>query len=68
MLGKNLCIFTQPGTIDKDYPKTKNGYNFEVGDAAIRRILAKIKPSRSVLSRFHCVAKKDSLDLTEDDR
>jgi L-asparaginase len=33
------------GTIDKDYPKCIEGYDFEVGEPAVERILQKVDPN-----------------------
>jgi L-asparaginase len=54
------------GTIDKDYPKTRNGWAFEIGDSAIQRILEKINPSfkYEIITAF----KKDSLEIDSSDR
>ncbi|MFH1586443.1 MAG: hypothetical protein ABID38_01140 [Candidatus Diapherotrites archaeon] len=54
------------GTIDKDYPRTTNGYAFEIAEPAVTRILQKVNPcfDFEVIS----VLKKDSLDITEKDR
>jgi L-asparaginase len=60
-------VFIQTGgTIDKDYPKIKSGYAFEITEPAVKRILQKVNPSFEfeVIS----VLKKDSLDITEEDR
>ncbi|KAG0719916.1 hypothetical protein GWK47_049502 [Chionoecetes opilio] len=56
------------GTIDKDYPKTKGGRGFQVGEPSVRRVMARLRPARSIITSFHTVCRKDSLDLTEDDR
>lgn len=54
------------GTIDKDYPRTTKGYAFEIAEPAVGRILEKLNPNfeYEVVS----VLRKDSLDITEDDR
>ncbi len=54
------------GTIDKDYPKTKQGYAFEISEPAVTRILEKLNPSfkTETVTAF----KKDSLDITPQDR
>ena len=54
------------GTIDKDYPKTRNGWAFEIGDSAIQRILEKINPTFTyeIITAF----KKDSLEINSSDR
>lgn len=54
------------GTIDKDYPKKPNGYEFEIRAPAVKQILADMKPS------LECevieLLRKDSMDLTAEDR
>ena len=60
-------LFVQTGgTIDKDYPKAIAGYAFEITEPAVKGILSKINPSFD----FEIVSlmKKDSLDITDDDR
>ena len=60
-------IFIQTGgTIDKDYPKTRNGWAFEIGEPAVDRILQLVHPSFDfeILTAF----KKDSLQITLSDR
>lgn len=60
-------VFIQAGgTIDKDYPKTQKGYAFEIGEPAVKRILEKVHPNFD----FEVISllKKDSLDMTEEDR
>ena len=54
------------GTIDKDYPKTTDGWAFEIDEPAVGRILEKLNPTFEfeVLSVF----KKDSLMIDDDDR
>ena len=60
-------LFIQTGgTIDKDYPKSVKGYAFEIGEPAVKRILEKIKPSFDY--EILPLIKKDSIELTEDDR
>jgi L-asparaginase len=61
------CIQTG-GTIDKHYPAgaTHHGYNFEIGEPAIARILASSKCSFSHTTTE--LLKKDSLDITDEDR
>lgn len=53
-------------TIDKDYPKTTKGYAFEISEPAVHRVLNKLNPSfkYEVISAL----KKDSLDITNEDR
>jgi len=60
-------LFIQTGgTIDKDYPKTKNGWAFEINEPAVKRILKKVNCSfnYSVIS----LIKKDSLEINDEDR
>ena len=60
-------LFIQTGgTIDKDYPKTKNGWAFEINEPAVKRILKKVNCSfnHSVIS----LLKKDSLEINDEDR
>ena len=60
-------VFIQTGgTIDKDYPKARNGYAFEITEPAARRILKKVNPSFDF--EMISVLKKDSRDITEEDR
>lgn len=54
------------GTIDKDYPKTTNGYAFEISEPAVKRILQRVSPNFDF--EIVSVLKKDSLDITEADR
>ncbi|KAK8399297.1 hypothetical protein O3P69_003427 [Scylla paramamosain] len=65
---EEILILQMGGTIDKDYPKTTGGRAFEVGEPSVRRVMARLRPSRSVITSLHTVCRKDSLDLTEDDR
>ena len=62
-------IFIQTGgSIDKDYPQneTNHGYEFKISGPSFRNILNRAKPDfeYEVLS----VLKKDSLDITDEDR
>ena len=34
-----ILFIQMGGTIDKTYPKTKNGYSFEIGDPAFQKNL-----------------------------
>ena len=54
------------GTIDKDYPKTRNGWAFEIGEPAILRLLEKLNPSfeYEIITAF----RKDSLEINLADR
>ena len=60
-------IFIQTGgTIDKDYPKTKKGYAFEITEPAVERILRKVNPNFDY--EIVHLLKKDSQDITHEDR
>ena len=60
-------IFIQTGgTIDKDYPRDKKGWAFEIGSPAVSRILKILNPSFK--SEVIEVLKKDSLELDSIDR
>lgn len=60
-------VFVQTGgTIDKDYPRKEKGYAFEIAEPAIRRILRKVNPNFDF--EIIPLLKKDSLDITEEDR
>jgi len=61
-----LTFIQTGGTIDKDYPRTTKGYAFEIAAPAVERILEKLNPAfeYEVISAL----KKDSLDITEQDR
>jgi L-asparaginase len=60
-------LFIQTGgTIDKDYPKTSRGWAFEIDQPASERILKLLNPSFNY--EVHTVCRKDSLELTQDDR
>ena len=54
------------GTIDKDYLQTTKGWAFEIHDPAFHRVLDRLNPSfeYEVISAL----KKDSLEITEEDR
>lgn len=56
------------GTIDKDYPRGEvgHGYEFKIGDPAVNSIL----PYSHAMFDYNIVevTKKDSLDLTDEDR
>ncbi len=62
----NITFIQTGGTIDKDYPKTRNGWAFEIGDPAILRLLEKLNPSfeYEIITAF----RKDSLEIELADR
>lgn len=60
-------VFIQTGgTIDKDYPKQLKSYAFEIAEPAVARMMKKVRPG----FRYQIIPllKKDSLDMTDDDR
>jgi len=60
-------IFIQTGgTIDKDYPKAEKGYAFEIREPAVKRILQKANPNFDY--EIIPLLRKDSLDITQEDR
>ena len=56
------------GTIDKEYASTDDhhGYNFSIGEPAVKSILATVDPTFKF--EIISVVKKDSLDMTDEDR
>jgi L-asparaginase len=62
----DLLFVQTGGTIDKDYPRTRGGGAFEITDPAVARILECGNPAFQF--EVVSVARKDSLDLTDDDR
>ena len=60
-------LFLQTGgTIDKDYPRSSNGWAFEIHEPAVQRILKKLNPSFTF--EIKSVFKKDSLEIDQKDR
>ncbi len=62
----SILIIQTGGTIDKIYPKTINGWGFEIGEAAVHQILS--NKELSVDYRIISACKKDSTQLNEKDR
>ena len=61
-------LFVQTGgTIDKDYPKLTKGYAFEIGEPAVKSILARINLNE-IQPIFESVCRKDSQEITLQDR
>jgi L-asparaginase len=54
------------GSIDKDYPRVTMGYAFEIGEAAVKRILEQFKPNFEY--EVVPLMQKDSLDMIDADR
>jgi len=65
-MNKEILIIQTGGTIDKEYPRLTKGYAFEIGEPSIKRILSKINPSFTY--EIVSVLKKDSTDITKEDR
>ena len=68
-LPKSRIAFIQMGgTIDKDYPAIKNGYAFEIGDAASKSILNTVShiPLGIQPEHYEC-CRKDSTEITRED-
>ena len=61
-----LTIITTGGTIDKDYARCAETYNFEIGAPAVEDILKQVNPNFDY--NIIKLLKKDSLDLTDEDR
>lgn len=62
----HITFIQTGGTIDKDYTRRIEGYNFEIGKPVFIRILKNVNPDfeYDVIR----LLSKDSLDLTEEDR
>jgi L-asparaginase len=62
----NVLFVQTGGTIDKDYPTQGTAYAFEIARPAAERILKVVNPSFTY--RFVELLKKDSSDITDEDR
>lgn len=62
----NFLFIQTGGTIDKEYEEGALAYHFIITTPAVERILATVNPAFQ--SRAITVARKDSMELTEDDR
>lgn len=64
----DILFLQTGGTIDKDYPSNEDnhGYSFSITEPAFNRILERVNPSFSF--KRETVLKKDSLDITDEDR
>ena len=65
---KNILFIQTGGTIDKEYPRTIGGYDFEIGDPAIERIISKVKPSVGFEYSTISICRKDSQEIVQEDR
>ena len=61
-------MVTLGGTIDKDYPKLTSGYAFEFGDQSAAERILKAHPNLGISYKIKSICKKDSLEITSDDR
>lgn len=62
----NIAFIQTGGTIDKDYPHSIKGWAFEIGKPAFIEILKNAQHQHEV--SFHDFCKKDSMELTLEDR
>ena len=62
----HISFIQTGGTIDKDYPKTKGGYAFEITDPAIERVIHNVDCAFTF--DITSVCKKDSLRIDNNDR
>ncbi|MBN2583520.1 MAG: asparaginase [Planctomycetes bacterium] len=62
-----ITVICTGGTIDKDYSCDLGGYNFEVGEPAVKRVLDRLRNVNFQYS-VQSVVRKDSLDMTPEDR
>lgn len=63
----NIAILGMGGTIDKDYPRTTNGYAFEIDEPAARRIFEGM-PIHGLGWRVESICRKDSTEIVAGDR
>ena len=66
-LADELLVLGMGGTIDKDYPRTTNGYAFEIDEPAAGRVLAEL-PFLALEFRAESVCRKDSTEIGDADR
>ena len=63
----SLVVIGMGGTIDKEYPRTANGYAFEIDEPAAERVLSGL-PFLGLQWRVESVCRKDSTEITDADR
>ena len=63
-----FIILTMGGTIDKDYPRLTAGYAFEFGDIPAAKHMLDNHPNLGRTYQVYTVCKKDSQEITDDDR
>uniref|UniRef100_A0A7S2EFV4 L-asparaginase N-terminal domain-containing protein n=1 Tax=Trieres chinensis TaxID=1514140 RepID=A0A7S2EFV4_TRICV len=64
---RHVAFFAMGGTIDKDYPRTTNGYAFEIDEPALTRVLSAL-PCLNITHNVKSVCRKDSTEIEDDDR
>mmetsp|Transcript_35316 Transcript_35316/g.59957 ORF Transcript_35316/g.59957 Transcript_35316/m.59957 type:complete len:182 (+) Transcript_35316:60-605(+) len=68
MPANHVHIITMGGTIDKDYPCLTSGYAFEFGDESAATRILNAHPNLGVSFTSTSICKKDSLEITGDER
>ena len=64
----DIHVLTMGGTIDKDYPRLTSGYAFEFGDESAAKRILSTHPNLGITYQMKCICKKDSLEVTDEDR
>lgn len=67
-MSKHVQVFTMGGTIDKDYPRLTSGYAFEFGEESAASRILNAHPNLGITFNITSICKKDSLEVTDDDR
>mmetsp|Transcript_4844 Transcript_4844/g.10115 ORF Transcript_4844/g.10115 Transcript_4844/m.10115 type:complete len:467 (+) Transcript_4844:196-1596(+) len=62
----HITFLQTGGTIDKDYPRSKGGYAFEITDPAVERIVRNVDCAFTFDIKTVC--RKDSQHMTDEDR
>ncbi len=62
----NILFIQTGGTIDKEYEAGAKAYKFIITTPSVERVLAQVEPTFEY--RVISVARKDSMDLTDEDR
>jgi L-asparaginase len=62
----SILFIQTGGTIDKEYEEGAKAYNFIITNPAVERILAQVSPTFKY--RIISMTRKDSMDLTDEDR
>ena len=63
----DLLLLGMGGTIDKDYPRSTQGYAFEIDEVASERVLQSL-PFFGLAFDARSLCKKDSTEITASDR